>query len=216
VVSSVLSPVALMVPRGRFINPNRCAKHIRSPFLTAAPGPRHITGMVAPLEHRQRIARLMPLDDVMRRIAERVHPVTPREMRAAVALGASNEGDYHLPYHGLCAGDRLRGPRCWRARSGVTSSGTPSGALWAVRTAPVRFAHRHALALTVGLPSKAERICACCATRRLIPVSECAKTPPGLLRAGRCRGADQSPFDLRPRDQMRLKVSPPSSSKRLA
>jgi hypothetical protein len=31
VVSSVLSPVALMVARGRFINPNRCAKHIRSP-----------------------------------------------------------------------------------------------------------------------------------------------------------------------------------------
>jgi len=45
--------------------------------------------MVAPLEHRQRIARLMPLDDVMRRIAERVHPVTPREMRAAAALGAT-------------------------------------------------------------------------------------------------------------------------------
>ena len=45
--------------------------------------------MVAPLEHRQRIARLMPLDDVMRWIAERVHPVTPREMRAAAALGAT-------------------------------------------------------------------------------------------------------------------------------
>jgi hypothetical protein len=74
---------------GCFINPNRCANHIRSPFLTAAPGPRHITGMVAPLEHRQRIARLMPLDDVMRRIAERVHPVTPREMRAAAALGTT-------------------------------------------------------------------------------------------------------------------------------
>ncbi len=77
-----------MVPRDRFINTNRCVKHIRS-VLTAAPGPRHITGMVAPLEHRQRIARLMPLDDVMRRIAERVHPVTPREMRAAAALGAT-------------------------------------------------------------------------------------------------------------------------------
>jgi molybdopterin molybdotransferase len=74
---------------GCFINPKRCANHIRGPFLTAAPGPRHITGMVAPLEHRQRIARLMPLDDVMRRIAERVHPVTPREMRAAAALGAT-------------------------------------------------------------------------------------------------------------------------------
>jgi hypothetical protein len=45
--------------------------------------------MVAPVEHRQRIARLMPLDDVMRRIAERVHPVTPREMWAAAALGAT-------------------------------------------------------------------------------------------------------------------------------
>ena len=29
-------------------------------------------------------------------------------------------------------------------------------------------------------------------------------------------GGDQSPLDLRPRDQMRLKVSPPSSSNRLA
>ena len=45
--------------------------------------------MIAPEEHRQRIARLMPLDDVMRRIAERVHPVTPREMWAAAALGAT-------------------------------------------------------------------------------------------------------------------------------
>jgi hypothetical protein len=43
------------------------------------------------------------------------------------------------------------------------------------------------------------------------------KIPPGLLRAG-CdvAGADQSPLVRRPRDQMRLKVSPPSSSKRLA
>ena len=58
-------------------------------FLTAAPGPRHIIGMVPPLEHRQRIARLMPLDDVMQRIAERVHTATPREMPAAAALGAT-------------------------------------------------------------------------------------------------------------------------------
>jgi molybdopterin molybdotransferase len=57
--------------------------------LTGAPGPRHITGMVVPLEHRQRIARLTPLDDVMRWIAERVHPATPREMRAADALGTT-------------------------------------------------------------------------------------------------------------------------------
>jgi molybdopterin molybdotransferase len=45
--------------------------------------------MTAPLEHRQRIARLTPLDDVMRLIAESVHPVTPRDMRAAAALGAT-------------------------------------------------------------------------------------------------------------------------------
>jgi molybdopterin molybdotransferase len=45
--------------------------------------------MIAPLEHRQRIARLTPLDDVVRRIAESVHPVTPRDMRAAAALGAT-------------------------------------------------------------------------------------------------------------------------------
>jgi molybdopterin biosynthesis enzyme len=45
--------------------------------------------MVAALEHRQRIARLTPLDDVVRRIAESVHPVTPRDMRAAAALGAT-------------------------------------------------------------------------------------------------------------------------------
>ena|SRR5262252_284797 len=43
-----------------------------------------------------------------------------------------------------------------------------------------------------------------------------AANPPGLLRAGDGVGADQSPFCLRPRDQIRLKVSPPSSSKRLA
>jgi hypothetical protein len=42
-------------------------------------------------------------------------------------------------------------------------------------------------------------------------MSERAKTPPGLLRAGDVAGADQSPLDLRPRDQIRLKVSPPSS-----
>ena len=50
---------------------------------------RHITIMVVPLEYRQRIARLMPLDDLMRRIAECVHPITPREMRAAAALGTT-------------------------------------------------------------------------------------------------------------------------------
>src|SRR5215468_1352063 len=45
--------------------------------------------MIAPFEHRQRIARLMPLEDVMQRIAELVHPASPREMRAAAALGAT-------------------------------------------------------------------------------------------------------------------------------
>jgi molybdopterin molybdotransferase len=57
--------------------------------LTVAPRPRHIAGMIAPLEHRQRIAGLIPLDDVMRRIAERVHPATPRKMPTAAALGAT-------------------------------------------------------------------------------------------------------------------------------
>jgi len=45
--------------------------------------------MIAPFEHRQRIARLTPLEDVMQRIAELVHPAWPREMRAAAALGAT-------------------------------------------------------------------------------------------------------------------------------
>ena len=45
--------------------------------------------MVTLLEHRQRIARLTPLDHVLRRIGECVHPVAPREMAAATALGAT-------------------------------------------------------------------------------------------------------------------------------
>jgi molybdopterin biosynthesis enzyme len=45
--------------------------------------------MVADLEHRQRITRLTPLEDVTRRIAECVSPVTPREMEAAAALGTT-------------------------------------------------------------------------------------------------------------------------------
>jgi len=45
--------------------------------------------MVAPPDHRQRIARLTPLDDVLRRIGQCVDPVTPREMRTAAALGAT-------------------------------------------------------------------------------------------------------------------------------
>jgi molybdopterin biosynthesis enzyme len=45
--------------------------------------------MIAPLEDRQRISRLMPLDDVMRRIAECVQPAPPRQMQTAAALGAT-------------------------------------------------------------------------------------------------------------------------------
>ncbi len=45
--------------------------------------------MFVPQEHRQRIDRLTPLDDVVRRIGECVHPVTARDMRAAAALGAT-------------------------------------------------------------------------------------------------------------------------------
>jgi molybdopterin molybdotransferase len=45
--------------------------------------------MVAPPESRQRIARLTPLEDVLRRIGECVDPVAPRDMRAASALGAT-------------------------------------------------------------------------------------------------------------------------------
>jgi molybdopterin biosynthesis enzyme len=45
--------------------------------------------MIAPLEHRQRIPRLVPLEDVMRRIAERVQPVSLRQTQIAAALGAT-------------------------------------------------------------------------------------------------------------------------------
>jgi molybdopterin molybdotransferase len=45
--------------------------------------------MIASLEHRQRIARLMPLEEVVRRIVERVRPVSPREMQAAATLGCT-------------------------------------------------------------------------------------------------------------------------------
>jgi molybdopterin biosynthesis enzyme len=49
--------------------------------------------MVAALEHRQRIARLTPLEDVTRRIAECVGPVAPRDVAAAAALGATAAQD---------------------------------------------------------------------------------------------------------------------------
>lgn len=45
--------------------------------------------MVIALEHRQRIARLSPLDDITRRIAEFVAPVAPRDMEAGAAAGAT-------------------------------------------------------------------------------------------------------------------------------
>jgi molybdopterin biosynthesis enzyme len=49
--------------------------------------------MVIALEHRQRIARLMPIDDIMRRIAGCVAPVAPRDVVAAAALGATLAND---------------------------------------------------------------------------------------------------------------------------
>jgi molybdopterin molybdotransferase len=57
--------------------------------LTAATGPRHIHEMVAPLEDRQRIDRLTPLDEVLARIARLVAPVRPCEVRTAAAWGAT-------------------------------------------------------------------------------------------------------------------------------
>jgi molybdopterin molybdotransferase len=45
--------------------------------------------MVAPLEDRQRIDRLMPLDDVLARMARLVAPVKPCEVRTAAAWGAT-------------------------------------------------------------------------------------------------------------------------------
>jgi molybdopterin molybdotransferase len=57
--------------------------------LTMAAGPYHITNMIDPLEHRQRIARLTPLEDVMQLIAQRVQPAAPREMAVAAALGSA-------------------------------------------------------------------------------------------------------------------------------
>jgi molybdopterin molybdotransferase len=54
-----------------------------------AAGPCHITGMMGPLEHRQRIAHLTPLEDVLQRVAQRVQPAAPREMPVAAALGST-------------------------------------------------------------------------------------------------------------------------------
>jgi molybdopterin molybdotransferase len=49
--------------------------------------------MVAALEHRQRIARLTPLEDVARRITECVSPVAPNVVEATAALGATAAQD---------------------------------------------------------------------------------------------------------------------------
>src|SRR6266481_5624617 len=45
--------------------------------------------MAVALENRQRIGRLTPLDDVLLRIGERIHPVPTREMPPAFALGST-------------------------------------------------------------------------------------------------------------------------------
>jgi molybdopterin molybdotransferase len=45
--------------------------------------------MVAPLEDRQRIDRLTPLDDVLARVARLTRPVRPSEVRTAAAYGAT-------------------------------------------------------------------------------------------------------------------------------
>jgi molybdopterin molybdotransferase len=54
-----------------------------------AAGPCHITGIMGPLEHRQRIAHLTPLEDVLQRVVQRVQPAAPREMPVAAALGST-------------------------------------------------------------------------------------------------------------------------------
>jgi molybdopterin molybdotransferase len=79
--------------------------------------------MIVPLEHRQQIARLMPLDDVMRRIAERVQPTSPREMRAAAALGATLAQDI------VAADPRPAAPLAlmdgWAVRAELTADAGP-------------------------------------------------------------------------------------------
>jgi molybdopterin molybdotransferase len=68
-------------------NPHRRVKSVAG--LTEPVAAHHISRMVAALEHRQRIARLTPLEDVTRRIAECVGPVAPHDVEAAAALGAT-------------------------------------------------------------------------------------------------------------------------------
>jgi molybdopterin molybdotransferase len=45
--------------------------------------------MAAALQHRQQVARLTPLENVIRRIAECAGPVAPQDVEAAAALGAT-------------------------------------------------------------------------------------------------------------------------------
>jgi molybdopterin molybdotransferase len=57
------------------------------------PVPRHITGMAAPPEDRQRIERLMRVTDVLARVASLVEPVLPRQVQPSAALGATLADD---------------------------------------------------------------------------------------------------------------------------
>ena len=58
-------------------------------LLDRLTGRGQISYMVVALKNRQRIGRLTPLDDVLLRIGERIHPVPTREMPPAFALGST-------------------------------------------------------------------------------------------------------------------------------
>jgi molybdopterin molybdotransferase len=63
--------------------------------LTAARQHRQIAEMAPLLENRQRIARLTPLEEILRHI-EKVHPATAAEVPAAAAIGATLAQDIVL------------------------------------------------------------------------------------------------------------------------
>jgi molybdopterin molybdotransferase len=90
--------------------------------------------MVIALEHRQRITRLTPLDDVRRRIALSVAAVAPRELAPAAALGAALAQD-------IAAG----GPRPSQSLALIDG--------WAVESDRTAFAEAYAPAL---LPAQRE------------------------------------------------------------
>src|SRR5882724_7879557 len=73
--------------------------------------------MVAPLEDRQRIDRLTPLDDVLARMARLVGPVRPCEVRTTIAWGATLAED-------IVAGERPATARAlidgWAVRADLT------------------------------------------------------------------------------------------------